>query len=99
MSSSTAYLEPRIELEPSFDCSLALKLMNVERSVNARSEFCLKYISTKPERGSEKTFMVVFLLFSCAEVNEGNLQAMTSILTSPHPHGKFFFFFLTPPVT
>ena len=62
-------------------------------------EFCLKYISTKPERGSEKTFMVVFLLFSCAEVNEGNLQAMTSILTSPHPHGKFFFFFLTPPVT
>lgn len=71
--------------------------MSVERSVNARFEFCLKYIATKPEGGSEKTFMVVFLLFSCAEVNEGNLQAMTSILTSPRPHGNSFF--LTPPVT
>lgn len=51
MPASTAYLEPRNELEPSFDCSSALKLMNVEGSVNARFEFCLKYISTKPERG------------------------------------------------
>ena len=79
MPASTAYLEPRIELEPSFDRSLALKLMNVEGSVNARFEFCLKYISTKPERGVvKKTFMVVFLLFSCAEVNEGNLHTCLS---------------------
>lgn len=51
MPASAAYLEPRIELEPSFDRSSALKLMNVEGSVNARFEFCLKYIPTKPERG------------------------------------------------
>lgn len=70
----------------------SFEIMSVERSVNARFEFCLKYIATKPEGGSEKTFMVVFLLFSCAEVNEGNLQAMTSILTSPRPHGNSFFF-------
>lgn len=55
MPASTAYLEPRIELEPSFDCSSALKLMNVERSVNARFELCLKYNSTKSEGSSEKT--------------------------------------------
>lgn len=46
--------------------------MDVEYSVKAGFGFWLKYISIKLEKGGSENTLLIMILLSCTELNEGN---------------------------